>query len=78
MLLPAAQAKWENDKFYKVYFFKGVDDSKKIVFRYHQDVSFRVPYFTCKDASDPFQRTVIGSVSDHEVNHEKYVGSLNR
>ena len=47
--------------FFKVYFVlkRGVDRfSKKLCFSNHQDVSFRAVYFTCKYASDPFQRTV--------------------
>ena len=63
----------KGDKFYKAYFLKkGFDRfSKKLCLCNVQDVSFRVACFTCKDASDPFQRTVhakygSGSRSGHE------------
>ena len=41
------------------YFFLrvSIDFQNKLRLSNHRDVSFRVAYFTCKDASDPFQRT---------------------
>ena len=32
----------------------------------HQDVSIRVTYFTCKDASEPFKRTVCPTVAEFQ------------
>ena len=50
--------------------YKGVDRFlKKLHFCNHQDVSFRVSYFTCNDIPDPFQRTVGGGGSLDNICH---------